>query len=299
MDAQKKHHGIFFALIAYFIWGLAPAYFKTIENVPLENILIYRIIWSFFFMIMLISVSKSWHQVKMIIQNYKKILILFVSALLIAGNWLLFIWAVNNHHMIEASLGYFINPLVNIFLGMLFLGERFRLSQWLAVMLVFFGILIQLWYVGSLPIIGLGLAFSFGFYGLIRKKLSINVQAGIFIEILWLLLIAIMYLLLIADNPISQLNNNSWSLNILLMFSGVITSVPLLFFTAATTYLRLSTLGIFQYLAPTLMFILAISFYDETVGKDKLLTFCFILAALLIFTCDALYAQKKKLCNKL
>ncbi|HCT7986208.1 EamA family transporter RarD [Serratia liquefaciens] len=293
MDAQQTRQGIFFALAAYFIWGIAPAYFKLIQQVPADEILTHRVIWSFFFMLALITLGRNWSQVRAACHNRKRLFLLAVTAVLIGGNWLLFIWAVNNHHMLEASLGYFINPLVNVLLGMLFLGERFRRMQWIAVVLAFAGVLIQLWQFGSLPIIGLGLAFSFAFYGLLRKKIAIDAQTGMLIEILWLLPVAAAYLFLFADSPTSHLSANPWSLNLLLVAAGIVTTVPLLFFTAAATRLRLSTLGFFQYLGPTLMFLLAVTFYGETVGQDKLVTFGFIWAALLLFILDALYTQRK------
>lgn len=295
MDAQQTRQGIFFALAAYFIWGIAPAYFKLIQQVPADEILTHRVIWSFFFMLGLVSLGRNWPQVRAACKNRKRLLLLAVTALLVGGNWLLFIWAVNNHHMLEASLGYFINPLVNVLLGMLFLGERFRRMQWVAVALAFTGVLVQLWQFGSLPIIGLGLAFSFAFYGLLRKKIAIDAQTGMLIETLWLLPVAAIYLFLIADSPTSHLSANPWSLNLLLVAAGVVTTVPLLFFTAAATRLRLSTLGFFQYLGPTLMFLLAVTFYGETIGQDKLVTFGFIWAALVLFLLDALYQQRKLL----
>ncbi|HCB3599269.1 EamA family transporter RarD [Serratia marcescens] len=293
MDAKQTRQGIFFALAAYFMWGIAPAYFKLIQQVSADEILTHRIIWSFFFMLALITLGRNWPKVRAACQNRKRLLLLAVTALLIGGNWLLFIWAVNNHHMLEASLGYFINPLVNVLLGMLFLGERFRRMQWVAVGLAFTGVLVQLWQFGSLPIIGLGLAFSFAFYGLLRKKIAIDAQTGMLIETLWLLPVAAAYLFLFADSPTSHLSANPWSLNLLLVAAGIVTTVPLLCFTAAATRLRLSTLGFFQYLGPTLMFLLAITFYGETVGQDKLVTFGFIWAALILFTLDALYTQRK------
>lgn len=293
MDAKQTRQGIFFALAAYFMWGIAPAYFKLIQQVPADEILTHRIIWSFFFMLALITLGRSWPKVRAACQNRKRLLLLAVTALLIGGNWLLFIWAVNNHHMLEASLGYFINPLVNVLLGMLFLGERFRRMQWVAVALAFTGVLVQLWQFGSLPIIGLGLAFSFAFYSLLRKKIAIDAQTGMLIETLWLLPVAAAYLFLFADSPTSHLSANPWSLNLLLVAAGIVTTVPLLCFTAAATRLRLSTLGFFQYLGPTLMFLLAVTFYGETVGQDKLVTFGFIWAALILFTLDALYTQRK------
>lgn len=293
MDKQRTRQGIFFALAAYFIWGIAPAYFKFIQEVPADEILTHRIIWSFFFMLILLTVSRNWPQVRNALRHGKRVLLLAVTAVLIASNWLIFIWAVNNNHMLEASLGYFINPLVNVLFGMLFLGERFRRMQWVAVSLAFGGVLIQLWQFGSLPVIGLSLAITFALYGLIRKKLGVDAQTGMLIETMWLLPVAAIYLFFIADSPTSHMGANAWSLNVMLAAAGVITTIPLLFFTAAATRLKLSTLGFFQYLGPTLMFILAVTFYGETIGSDKMVTFACIWAALLLLTLDALYTQRR------
>ena len=293
MDAKQTRVGVLLALAAYFIWGIAPAYFKLIYYVPADEILTHRVIWSFFFMVALISISRQWPQVKRLLKTPKKVFLLALSAVLVGGNWLLFIWAVNNHHMLEASLGYFINPLVNILLGMIFLGERFRRMQWLAVLLAACGVLVQLWTFGSLPIIALGLAFSFAFYGLLRKKIAVDAQTGMLFETLWLLPVAAIYLFGIADSPTSHMGQNSWSLNLLLMAAGVVTTIPLLCFTGAATRLRLSTLGFFQYIGPTLMFLLAVTFYGEVPGADKMVTFAFIWVALAIFVMDAVYTIRR------
>lgn len=293
MDAKQTRQGVLLALAAYLIWGIAPAYFKLIDYVPADEILTHRIIWSFFFMIALISISRQWHQVKQLLHVPKKLFLLALSAVLIGGNWLLFIWSVNNHHLLEASLGYFINPLVNILLGMIFLGERFRRMQWMAVILAATGVLVQLWAFGSLPVISLGLAFSFAFYGLIRKKIAVDAQTGMLIETLWLLPIAAIWLFGITDSATSHMSQNSGSLNLMLMAAGVVTTIPLLCFTGAATRLRLSTLGFFQYIGPTLMFLLAITFYDEHPGADKMVTFAFIWVALAVFVLDALYTQRR------
>lgn len=293
MDAKQTRTGILLALAAYFIWGIAPAYFKLIQYVPANEILTHRVIWSFFFMIVLISLSHQWRQVRKVAAAPKKIAALALSAVLIGGNWLLFIWAVNNHHMLEASLGYFINPLVNVVLGMVFLGERFRRMQWVAVLMATCGVLIQLWTFGSLPIIALALAFSFAFYGLLRKKIAVDAQTGMLVETLWLLPVAAIWLFGIADSPTSHLDQNPWSLNLLLMAAGVVTTIPLLCFTGAATRLRLSTLGFFQYIGPTLMFLLAVLFYGEVPGMDKMVTFGFIWTALIIFVLDAFYTQRR------
>ncbi|MTH47598.1 EamA family transporter RarD [Intestinirhabdus alba] len=297
MDAKQTRQGILLALAAYFIWGIAPAYFKLIDYVPADEILTHRVIWSFFFMVALISLSRRWPQVKALWQTPKKIVLLALSAVLVGGNWLLFIWSVNNHHMLEASLGYFINPLVNILLGMIFLGERFRRMQWLAVFLAVCGVLVQLWTFGSLPVIALGLAFSFALYGLVRKKIAVEAQTGMLVETLWLLPVAALYLFGIADSPTSHLGSNTMVLNLLLIAAGVVTTIPLLCFTAAATRLRLSTLGFFQYIGPTLMFLLAVTFYGETPGADKMVTFAFIWAALAIFIMDAVYTLNNSSCR--
>ncbi|MGC6389270.1 EamA family transporter RarD [Ewingella sp. S1.OA.A_B6] len=292
MDAQRTRQGIIFAFIAYLIWGIAPIYFKLIKQVPAGEILTHRVIWSFFFMLVLLSVSHRWGDVRQVLKVPKKVALLLLTATVIGGNWLLYIWAINNNHLLEASLGYFINPLVNVLLGMIFLGERFRLMQWVAVVLAFIGVGYQVWVFGSVPMIALGLSLSFALYGLLRKRIGVEAQTGMLIETLWLLPVAAIYLFFITDTVTSHLPANPWSLNLLLIAAGVITTIPLLFFTAATARLKLSTLGFFQYLAPTLMFILAV-FYGEKVNVSQLITFGFIWAGLICFVTDALYTQHR------
>lgn len=288
MDTQQTRQGIFYALGAYFIWGIAPAYFKLVKEVPPTEIMTHRVIWSALFMLGLITLSRSWRQVRSVLAQPKKVLLLALTALTIGGNWLLFIWAVNNQHMLEASLGYFINPLINVVFGMLFLRERFRRLQWLAVLLAATGVLVQLWQFGSLPVIGLGLALSFALYGLVRKKIQVDAQSGMLIETAWLFPLAAIYLFGFADSATSHLSANPLSLNLKLIAAGIITTIPLMLFAAACARLRLSTVGFFQYLGPTLMFLLAVLFYGESLTPDKLVTFGFIWLALAIFILDAL-----------
>ncbi|NIE72122.1 EamA family transporter RarD [Pantoea sp. ICBG 1758] len=287
MDSQQTREGIFYALGAYFIWGVAPAYFKLVRAVPPAEIMTHRVIWSVLFMLILITLSRSWKQVRQVAAQPKKVLLLALTAVTVGGNWLLFIWAVNNQHMLEASLGYFINPLINVVLGMLFLRERFRRLQWLAVVLAAAGVLVQLWQFGSLPVIALGLALSFALYGLVRKKIQVDAQSGMLIETLWLFPLAAIYLFGIADSATSHLSANPLSLNLMLVTAGVLTTIPLMLFAAACARLRLSTVGFFQYLGPTLMFLLAVLFYGERLTPDKLVTFGFIWLALAVFIFDA------------
>ncbi|EJD6475294.1 EamA family transporter RarD [Providencia rettgeri] len=293
MSQQNTTKGVLCALGAYFIWGVAPIYFKSIQEVPAEEILTHRIIWSFFFMILLLTVSRHWRYVRQVLKQPKKILVLGVTATTIACNWLIYIWAVNNGYMLQASLGYFINPLVNVLFGMLFLQERFRRMQWIAVGLALTGVLIQLWQFGSVPVIGLSLAVTFATYGLLRKKLGVDAQTGMTFETLWLLPVGIIFLLFFADSPTSDMAMNDWHLNALLVAAGVITTVPLLLFTEAANHLRLSTLGFFQYMGPSIMFLLAVFMYGEVMTPELLVTFGFIWVALILFTLDALYTQQK------
>jgi len=287
MDSQQTRQGVFYALGAYFIWGIAPAYFKLVKEVPPTEIMTHRVIWSALFMLVLITLSRSWRQVRSVIAQPKKVLLLALTAVTIGGNWLLFIWAVNNQHMLEASLGYFINPLINVVFGMLFLRERFRRLQWLAVLLATSGVLVQLWQFGSLPVIGLGLALSFALYGLVRKKIQVDAQSGMLIETAWLFPLAAIYLFGFADSATSHLSANPLSLNLKLIAAGIITTIPLMLFAAACARLRLSTVGFFQYLGPTLMFLLAVLFYGEQLTPDKMVTFGFIWLALALFILDA------------
>ncbi|WP_345827481.1 EamA family transporter RarD [Pantoea sp. BRR-3P] len=287
MDTQQTRQGIGYALGAYFIWGIAPAYFKLVKEVPATEIMTHRVIWSALFMLVLITLTRNWPQVRSVLAQPKKVLLLALTAVTIGGNWLLFIWAVNNQHMLEASLGYFINPLINVVFGMLFLRERFRRLQWLAVLLATTGVLVQLWQFGSLPIIGLGLAFSFALYGLVRKKIQVDAQSGMLIETLWLFPLAAIYLFGFADSATSHLSANAMSLNLKLVAAGIITTIPLMLFAAACARLRLSTVGFFQYLGPTLMFLLAVIFYGENLTPDKMVTFGFIWLALAVFIVDA------------
>nr|ELR5128496.1 EamA family transporter RarD [Providencia rettgeri] len=293
MSQQNTTKGVLCALGAYFIWGVAPIYFKSIQEVPAEEILTHRIIWSFFFMILLLTVSRHWNYVRQVLKQPKKILLLGVTATTIACNWLIYIWSVNNGYMLQASLGYFINPLVNVLFGMLFLQERFRPMQWFAVALALTGVLIQLWQFGSVPVIGLSLAVTFATYGLLRKKLGVDAQTGMTFETLWLLPVGVIFLLFFADSPTSNMAVNDWHLNILLIAAGVITTVPLLLFTEAANHLRLSTLGFFQYMGPSIMFLLAVFVYGEVMTTELLVTFGFIWIALVLFTLDALYTQQK------
>ncbi|MBL0627479.1 EamA family transporter RarD [Aeromonas jandaei] len=294
MSQQTQREGIIYALSAYTLWGIAPIYFKTIAAVPAIEILTHRVIWSCALLMVLVLLGRQWHKVQAVLRRPKVLLTLAFTSFTVGGNWLLFIWAINNGHMLDASLGYYINPLFNVLLGMLFLSEKLRRLQWWAVALAFIGVAIQLIAFGSLPWIALVLASSFALYGLVRKKLALDALTGLLLETLIMLPAAAFYLWGIADSPTSHMTENGWQLNLLLIAAGAVTTAPLLCFTAAATRLKLSTLGFFQYIGPSMMFILAVTLYGEALAMDKLITFACIWSALVIFTLDGLRSGNTK-----
>ena len=292
-EQQRSRQGVLLAIGAYTMWGIAPIYFKSIAEVSPLEILSHRVFWSFFLLAALLHFGRQWRSVRDIIKNKTKMMYLVSTAILVGANWLIFIWAVTSNHMLDASLGYYINPLINVLLGMVFLGERLRKLQWFAVALAACGVLVQLIVFGSVPVVAIALAMSFGFYGLLRKKVSVEAQTGLFIETLVMLPAASIFLFFIASTPTSNMFENPWQLNTLLIAAGVITTLPLLCFTGAATRLKLSTLGFFQYIGPSLMLLLAVLIYGEPFTSDKAITFAFIWGALVVFSFDGLRNNRK------
>lgn len=291
---SEMHLGVFYALGAYLMWGFAPLYFKYLDFIPVKEILAHRIIWSVLVTGFLITVLRAWPNVRLICVSPKKLALLLVSTLLISCNWMVFIWAINNERMLDASLGYFINPIINVLLGLLFLNESLSRIKWVAVGLAFVGVLIQIFALGALPWVSLVLPTSFAFYGLVRKKVKVESLTGLFIETLLVAPIALYYLLAFADSEYANMANNTLSLNFWLMFAGIATALPLIFFGQAALRLKLSTLGFFQYLAPSLLFIFAVLFYGESLSFYKVVTFVFIWAGIALFAFENKIQQKFK-----
>ncbi len=292
-EQRTARQGVIFALCAYSIWGFAPIYFKTLAHVPAFEVLAHRIIWAFLFMLVLIVSTGRMQQVIRAFDSPKLLLQLGLAACLIGFNWFLFIWAVANDHILDASLGYYINPLLNVAIGMLFFSERLRRLQVLAVSLAIVGVAIQIITFGSVPWVALALATSFATYGAIRKKLPFDSLTGLWLEVILLLPMMLIYFFFFANSSASNMLENTWQLNILLVLAGVITTVPLLFFTGAAKRIRYSTLGLFQYIAPSLMFLLAVLLYNEPLAVDKLITFVIIWLALAIYTYDAVRTHQQ------
>ncbi|ASA55881.1 EamA family transporter RarD [Vibrio gazogenes] len=293
-DEQQARQGVLFALAAYLMWGIAPVYFKMLEHINPVEIICHRILWSFLLLAVLLHFGKQWPMIRNLISDRRKIYYLIATSVLIGGNWLIFIWSINNHHLLDASLGYYINPLLNVILGMVFLNERLRILQWIAVALATIGVVIQLILFGSIPIIAIALASTFGIYGLLRKKVMVSALNGLFIETLILVPVALIYLFGFANSATSNLVDNSLHLNGLLAMAGVVTTLPLLCFAGAATRMKLSTLGFFQYIGPSMMFILATVFYGEPFSPDKATTFLFIWGALILFSYDGIRNHHRK-----
>ena len=293
IDTEQRK-GAIFACLAFFMWGLAPIYFKLIQHVSAFEILMHRVVWSVVFLVLVVSILKYWDKVKRIVVQPKLLLMLVITSALLGFNLGLFIWAINNNHMLDASLGYYINPLLNVLLGMLFLGERLRKFQGVAVALAFTGVVLQLISFGSFPVVAFSLAVSFALYGLLRKKLPVEALPGILLEALILLPVALIYWWLMVPTTTSSLPANDWHTNALLISAGIVTTLPLLCFTGAAKRLQYTTLGFFQYIGPSLMFILAVVFYGEVFDAERVVTFACIWSALAIFSWDSYHQSRKR-----
>jgi len=294
MATVNPRRGYILGLTAYIIWGLFPLYFKAMQDVPALEIIVHRALWSAVFGALLLMVWKHPGWLRELLANPKRFAVLGLSGVLIASNWLVYVWAVNDGRMLEASLGYYINPLVNVLLGMLILGERLRRLQWLAVTLAALGVLQQLWQVGSIPWVSLVLALTFGFYGLIRKQAPVAALPGLVVETWLLLPVAIGWLLL---NPVAMsAQADFWGTPeaLWLIAAGPITLVPLVCFNAAARHLPYTTLGFLQYLAPTLVLLQAIFLFGEHFDPSTLLAFICIWAGLAVYSVDAWLTLRKR-----
>ncbi|MBD9396510.1 EamA family transporter RarD [Pseudomonas sp. PDM11] len=294
MATADLRRGYILGLCAYVIWGLFPMYFKAIQAVPSLEIIVHRAIWSALFGALLLLVWKHPGWLRELIDHPKRLAVLALSGSLIAGNWLIYVWAVNNGRMLEASLGYYINPLVNVLLGMLILGERLRRLQWVAVALAAAGVAQQLWQVGSLPWVSLALALSFATYGLIRKKAPVAALPGLVVETWILLPLAIGWIVLHPAATSSQPSFWTTSEALWLMAAGPVTLIPLVCFNAAARHLPYTTLGFLQYVAPTLVLLLAVFMFDEHLDRAKLVAFLFIWAGLAVYSVDAWLTLRKR-----
>ena len=288
--AQKRSDqgtGVALGLGAYFLWGILPLYFKLVGQVPAVEIVADRVIWSVLFLAGLVTLRRRWGAIRTALGTGRVLLILIATAGLIAANWLIYIWAIVNGHILAASLGYYLNPLVNVLLGVIILKEKLTRGQLAAVLLAAVGVAVLAFGAGASLWISLSLALSFGLYGFVRKVTPVDSLEGLAIETAILAPLSLGYLLW-AHPGISGLAAYDMTTNILLIVGGALTAIPLLLFNAAAKRLPYSTLGFLQYLAPTLQFLIAVAVYGEVLTIAHMVCFAAIWTALAIFAGEGL-----------
>jgi len=287
--------GILAGIGAYILWGLFPIYWKLLEGVPAIEILVHRMVWSMLFVAVILTIQKDWHWLRGAVHNRRMMLTYTLAAILLSINWFTYIWAVNAGFVVEASLGYFINPLVNILLGVIFLGEKLRSGQVAAVILAVLGVVYLTVSYGSLPWISLILAFTFGMYGLIKKTAPLESMHGFSLETLVLFLPALGYLIYREATGVGAFVHEGTAVTLLLILAGPVTSIPLLLFGYSARLIPLSMLGFIQYIAPTIQFMLGVFVYAEPFPPARLVGFSIIWLALLIYSLESVsYNRKSK-----
>lgn len=278
--------GLLYGIGAFSLWGVMPIYFKLLRDVPALEIFAHRVLWSAVFCAALLGTGMRWAAVRAIFTDRRRLAIFVLTTLLLSSNWLIYIYAVNTDRLLQTSLGYYINPLLNVVLGLGLLGERLRPWQWLAVVLAAIGVANQTWQLGELPWISLCLAGGFGAYGLIRKVVPVDALEGLTAETLLILPPALAYLAWLGIDGNVAYVTQGWSVNLLLATAGVLSAMPLLWFTEAARRLKLTTIGILQYIGPSGHFLLAIFVYGEPLTPAQLFTFICIWSALALYTFD-------------
>ncbi|WP_323750172.1 EamA family transporter RarD [Marinobacter sp.] len=283
---SESSKGVAYGLAAYTLWGSFPLYFALFEGIPAWEVLIHRVVWSCVFLAVVISLLKRWSPVKAALKQPKRLGFVLGCAVFIALNWGIYIYAVETRQVMQASLGYFLTPLVNVAMGLLILDERISRLQVVAVVLAAVAIVYQIVLLGELPWITLVLAFSFGTYGLMRKKVELDGLSGLFVETLLLLPLGLLALAWLSAQGLSHLSDSTGSA-LLLLSSGIVTAIPLLAFAGAARRLRLSTVGFLMYINPTLQFLIAMFIFHEPLGTEKLISFVMIWLALAIYSWSA------------
>ncbi len=283
-ELSDKTLGTWAAVAAYGAWGLLPLFWKTLDQIPAQNILAHRIVWSFVFLFILVTFRKSWAQVKRVFSIKKTRTFFLFTSCFLGVNWFTYIWAVNSDHVVDASLGYFINPLVVVMLGVLFLKEKLLFWQKISVFLAFIGVLYMTIDVGRIPWISLTLALSFGFYGLFRKKADAESMAGLTSEMIILSPIALGFMVIVNLNSSGFIGKAPPLIHLLLLGTGIATALPLLCFNYGVKRIELKTIGFLQYLSPTFQLFLGIFAFKEPFSLTHIISFGLIWMALIIYS---------------
>ena len=283
---KKTKQGLIAALIAYVCYGLLPIYIKSVDAVPSIEVLAHRIIWSVPFGLLIVLGRKQIPEIKAAFTDIRIMGLLFITALLIGMNWYIYIYSVQTNQVLQASLGYYINPLFYVLVGVIFLKEKLRVLQAVAISIAAIGVLILTMSTGQVPWIAITLAASFTVYGVIRKNVAVGAMPGLFIETLIICPLALAYFYHITQGGFAIFANNDSSMIGLLLLAGPITVIPLLLFAVAARNLRLTTIGMMQFLSPTMQFIIAL-FYGESLSVPSMICFSCIWLAISIFIYDA------------
>ncbi len=283
----RMKKGLIFVFSAYALWGFFPIYFKFLHEAPALQIVAHRVTWSFLFLILIIVSKKEFGKLRKSLN--KKIIITYtVAGTLLAINWLTYVWGVNAGFVVETSLGYFINPLVSVVLGVFFLKEKLRNLQWIPVLLATIGVIYLTIDHGSIPWIALVLASTFGTYGLFKKIAPLPSIQGLTVETGAVLIPALAFLIFVEFNGTAAFGHASPQTTFLLALSGIITAIPLIFFASGAPKVPLTTIGILQYIAPTIQFLIGVFIYDEPFTRGQLIGFSIVWLALIIFTIEGL-----------
>ncbi len=286
--------GIWYAIGAYTLWGVLPIFWKMLQSASASEIVAHRMVWSLVFLAAILSYRGQWQWLPKIRRNRRAMGIFVLTATLLGANWLIYVWGVNAGHIVETSLGYFINPLVNVLFGVIFFRERLRGGQWLAIIIATAGVLYLTFSYGALPWIALSLAFSFGFYGMFKKKSPLNALEGLSLEMMVLFIPALLYLFYLQGTGQAAFGRAGLMTTFLLAMTGVATAIPLLFFAAAAQRIPLSVIGVLQYLAPTLQFLIGVVIYGEAFTRTRLIGFGIIWLALFIYTVEGVVMRRKR-----
>jgi len=282
--SNEKAAGIWAVAAAYVSWGLLPLFWRLLDQIPAQKIIAHRIVWSFAFLFILVFFQERWLEIKKIFSSKKTRTTLSLTSLILGMNWFVYIWAVNSGHVVEASLGYFINPLVSVLLGVLFLKEKLNFWQKISVFLAFIGVLYRAVDIGNIPWISLSLALTFGFYGFFKKKVNADSIAGLTAEMILLFPLAFVFIILMNIKNMGVIGKVSFPLFMLLLCTGIVTSLPLLCFNYGVKKIELKTVGFLQYLSPTFQFFLGVFVFKEAFTLDHMVSFALIWAALIIYS---------------
>lgn len=285
--------GILYGVGAYLLWGLFPIYWKWLETVPAIQVISHRIIWSFVLLALILLVTRQWRAFRSAVFTRKVVLIYLASAIFLSINWLTYVWAINSGFVVESSLGYFINPLLSVLLGVLFLREKLRPWQWLPLGLAAVGVTYVAIAYGQFPWIALTLACSFAVYGLIKKTAPLGSLYGLTLETGLLFVPAVVFLVVMEGRGQGAFLHSGSTRDLLMAGAGVVTTIPLLMFSSAAQRIPLSMVGVLQYITPTMQFLLGLLVYHEPFSQSRLIGFCIVWLALLMFWGEGLLANRR------